>query len=162
MSVLNFKALKEFTTGSSGTSKKAKPSNKIRAGQLKEVKRLHKEKFLLKAEERMVTVQEDRGGKDRHVWSLLMYLTMTLTGAVVIFVAFFMHEVHFYNPLLKLLDSYDGGSFLGTIQCQFLSVVVTNVPGVFILSQAVERNRRGRMRYMIYAFAGYTSHPFFS
>ena len=67
----------------------------------------------------------------------------------------FLHDKYFEK--FMLLDSYDQGSFVSLIISVYLTCAVISFMGILILSVAQDRNRRGRMRYMIYAYVGWTA-----
>lgn len=66
-----------------------------------------------------------------------------------------LHDKYFEK--FTLLDSYDQGSFLSLIVFIYLTCAVISFMGILILCVAQNRNRRGRMRYMIYAYVGWTA-----
>ena len=143
--IKNLKSLKKSTSKAS----KKLWKNDIMA------KIMDKEKWLT-AKERLVQVYKNPKAKDRRGWYIILYLTIATTITSISLYTFLTYQLNIYHQTFQLLDSYDNGAYFSSVKSQLTTLTLTNIIGMMVLNQSIKRIRRGRMRWMIYTFTGWS------
>ncbi|ESO08224.1 hypothetical protein HELRODRAFT_169963 [Helobdella robusta] len=120
-----------------------------------ELKRKELEQNLISAEDRLDEVGRNEVDRSEQIWQSVFFLNLFMiflcpSGA---FLITFEHSKVYDS--LTLLDNYDDGSFFTLMLVVCIICCMVNIMGALITWVAINKARRGRMRYMIYAFVAW-------